>query len=571
MVSKKEIVCYNTDASRLVGKTEKVVFPKNIREVQRVVRSLNVDIVPRGAGSNLVGGCIPDNSIVVDMGKMNKVLNFDPLNKKVQIESGMTIKELNEKLKAVGFEFPVFSSIISTIGGMIALNCLGDRSMKYGRIKDWIEEIEFVNGRGELMKAGKTDLMDVCGMEGITGIIVNATLKIKPLVKKSASIFQTDELEEVLSIVRRLKLEKEVVMLKFFSREVSELLGFPGKYHLFIEFNSERGKIKGEEYDKFLKIINKTYYFLYSKEYYNSEDPKFFFDKVGEFILFLEKNQIPYFGDLGLGIIYPFFKDQEEKSREEVISFIRKIKTKTGKYGFGLKRKDFLDPFELKIIQRVKLRHDPFGKMNKGKIVDVESRAEKLEKKIEEKLDKGIELGKEIREEKEFLVGEEKSATQFLKELESELKIEKSKEEIKDPEKRVERQIEEKQERLLIEKPLEEKPKLIEEPREREIKEFETVEISKKEFEEQKSEIPYPETPDYNKIKDVMTNKFGFEVNKGEFDVQGEVVMEDNLEKEGLDKESGKLSREDQDLINKIMLNKLDDKKEDKTDKKNDN
>ena len=79
-----------------------------------------------------------------------------------------------------------------------------------------VEEIEFVNGRGELMKIGKADLGDVCGMEGITGIIISAVLKIIPQIKRSASIFQSEDISEIFSIARRLKLEKEICSLTLF-------------------------------------------------------------------------------------------------------------------------------------------------------------------------------------------------------------------------------------------------------------------------------------------------------------------------------------------------------------------
>jgi len=371
-MNKKETVCYESDASQLRGDVEKVVFAKSVNDIQKIVKTTGIDIIPRGAGTGLVGGCVPNNSIIIDLGKMNSVLDFDPVKSSVSVEAGITLKELNEKLRAKGFEFPIIpgNKGISSIGGMIATNASGSRSMRYGRIKEWVEEIEFVNGRGELMKVGKADLGDVCGMEGITGIIVNAKLKIMPFIMRSASIFQTDDLEEILSISRRLKLEKEVVMLAVFPPFVSRLLGFPEKYHMIIEFDSQRGKIKGEEYKIISSLKDKVYSVLAEESYIYSEDPKFFFDKLREFILFLEQKQIPYFGYLGDGIIHPFFKNKEEK--QDVFSFIKKTKAKLGKYGIGLMRKSFLDAFEIKIIRRVKLRHDPFGKLNKNKVINFE-------------------------------------------------------------------------------------------------------------------------------------------------------------------------------------------------------
>lgn len=411
MITKKEMICYSGDASGLKGVAERVIFPLNIKQVQEIIKKPAVDIVPRGAGSGLVGGCVPNNSIVVDMSKMNKVIEFSPGKRIVKVEAGITLRELNEKLSAKGFEFPIDVSNegISTLGGMIATNASGDRSMKYGTMKDWIEEVEFVNGEGEIIKTTKADLGDVCGMEGITGIIVSARLRIVPLIKRTASIFQSDNIDEILSVARKLKSEKEVVKLKLFSKFVSKLLGMPEKYNLIIEFDSDRGKIKDEEYEKLIRLEERVYYALASEGYYRREDPKFFFDKIKEFVLMLELMNIPYFAHLGSGIIHPFFKNDEKTKRVRIVDFIKKSQGKLGKYGIGIMRKDFLEPFEITLIQRVKLRYDSYGRFNRGKVINEISSAKRyvLTPGVKEKISE-VKPG----------LGEERSAVELLKEME---------------------------------------------------------------------------------------------------------------------------------------------------------
>ena len=425
-MNKKEMLSYDTDASRLVGKALKVVFPKTGKEIENIIKTSKLDIVPRGGGTGLMGGSVPNNSLVVDVSKMNKIISFDKAKEVVYVEAGICIKELNEKLNSIGFGFPIQPlNQAATIGGLAAVNISDSRSLRYGKIKQWIEEIEFVNGKGELIKTSKADLADVCGMEGITGIITKLKLKVLPKIKRSISIFQTDNLDKILSTARRLKLEKEVVMLELFSKQVSEMIDLPEKYNLIIEFDSDRGKITGSEYERIIKLKEKVYYALIEKQYYNIEDPKFFFDKLKEFILYLESNQIPYFGNLGSGIIHPFFKDNEGK-RKETIKLIKKMNGKLGEYGVGTKRKDFLDDFEKKIIQRVKSRHDPFGKLNKGKVID-----------FEEKVTDDSDVGhlkplqeEEIEKIRPIIVGASKSEEKEVEEeLEEREEIEKGKEE----------------------------------------------------------------------------------------------------------------------------------------------
>jgi hypothetical protein len=361
-----KIVCYETDASRLFGKARRVIFPESVKSIQEAIKT--GDVVPRGGGSSLMGGCIPENSIVIDMKKMNHVLNLNPKNQTVEVEAGVTIKELNEKLNAVGFEFPVYANTISTIGGMIALNTIGIFS-GYKSIKEWTEGIEFVNGRGELIKIGRADVSDVCGLEGSTGVIVKVKLKIVPFIKRSASIFQTDSVEELWVFTKRLKLEKNIAMLRVYSPEVSKSLGLPERYNLIIVFNSTKGKIKYDEYDKLIKLVMSDYFHLYKNEYVSYEDPQFLYDKLGEFMIFLSEIKLPFFCDLISGIAFPFFKENDERV-ELLKKEIYKMAGKPGKYGIGLKRKELLDVLEKKIIKRVKLRYDPFSKINRDKVLD---------------------------------------------------------------------------------------------------------------------------------------------------------------------------------------------------------
>jgi len=369
MDNKYELLCYETDASRIKGTVVKVYHPETVEEVKKIVNESEFDIVSRGSGTNLVGGCVPNNSIVVDMRKMNKVTNYDPSKQTILVEAGVTLKELNEKLKQINKEFPICINEQSTIGGMIAINCIGDKSLRYGVMKEFVEELEFVNGNGEIVKIGRLDLSDVCGMEGVTGIIVRAKLRLISIPKKSLSIFQSDNLKDIITIARVLKNERQVVSLKFYSKKISTFLGFPEKYHLFIGFDSEQGKIIGEEYDKIINKISYDYYFIYKHSYSVSEDFKLYYDKIEDFITFLEELNIPYIGDLGLTIINPFFKLESDKINK-VITYIKKTGGKKGRYGIGLKRKYLIDNLEEKIILRTKNRLDPFWKFNNGKLID---------------------------------------------------------------------------------------------------------------------------------------------------------------------------------------------------------
>lgn len=524
---RKEIVCYDSDASQLVGKTEKVVFPKNTKEVSEIIRVTNMDIVPRGAGTGLCGGCVPNSSLVMDMSKMNKIVSFNAAKKIIVVEAGITLKELNERLFAKGYEFPIdtLNKGVSSIGGMIATNASGKRAMKYGSIRDWLDEIEFVNGKGEIIKTSKADLTDACGMEGITGIITSAKLRVISKVKRSYSIFQADKLEDVIHVGRRLKSEKDVCSLILLSKSASKMLGFIDKYYLIVEFDSLRGKMQGKEYFTLLKKIENLHYTLGKNDYVKSEDPKLFFDKIQEFLEILDLEMLPYFAYLGNGIIHPFFKVSEKDKREKIVSYIKRTQAKFGKYGYGLLRKDFLDSFESKLIQRVKQRHDPLGKLNKSKLIDFFGYVKKQENK-EERRNISTDSFKEDRLSLKPNIGEEITAKSII--LNDKTPEEKINEFIKE--------VENMEEESIIS---DDKPS------------FEVSEDQKKLFEKKEVETYVKELPkEIIKLTSLpLSNRLASDFKQIKEDVEKK-PEEKNFKKPST-------SQEERDLINKIMGNRF--------------
>lgn len=365
---------YNSDASMIEGQVASVIFPKSGEEISNLVRLAQADVVARGGGSGLAGGAVPQNSIVLDMSKMNKILKFDKEKRQVEVEAGIILDELNNELRKDGLEFPVnpSSHSVATIGGMIATNAVGSRAIKYGRTSDWIQGIEVVDGRGEIKQLRKLDLMDVAGMEGTTAIITKAILKLSPLKKRTANFVEAENMEEVMLALDKMRREEDVSMIEFFDRETSKLLGFPDKYHLIIEYENNRGMIYDKEYEKLMQTRDKTYPVLAEKGFVVIEDPKLLSSKLEEFVKWLEENKIPVFGHLGSGILHPCFKEHQENLIDEMMKLVKRFKGEiTGEHGIGLKKKKYLEGQDKKLKEILKNRYDPDNKLNRGKILEI--------------------------------------------------------------------------------------------------------------------------------------------------------------------------------------------------------
>jgi|SRR3989344_7896060 len=367
-----EKIVYKTDASQIPGELAGVIIPESIGEIETLVKQSQIDLVPRGAGTGLVGGSVPQNSVVVDLSRLNKIIEIDKDKRVVHVEAGIVLDELQEVLRLYGLEFPInpSSHSVATIGGMIATNAVGSRAVKYGRTSDWVQSLEVIDGFGNLKKINKIDLMDVSGMEGITGIIVRAVLKLTEIKKKTVDLVESSEINEVLEAVKKIKPDSEISMIELFDKKTSLFLGLPGKYHLIIEYESYKGHLQDKKYDDLMKTRNKAYPVLASIGYTIIEDPKILTAKIPEFILWLEEHGIPYFGHLGSGILHPCFMPSQKNLIEEMIKYVKKLHSQiTGEHGIGLSKKEFIEEQDKKLINLLKKRYDPAEKFNRGKIL----------------------------------------------------------------------------------------------------------------------------------------------------------------------------------------------------------
>lgn len=368
----KNLLPYETDASQLVGKATKVIQPKNIIELKNAVRE-NPKICIRGGGSGLAGGAVPQDEVVLDLSKLDKIENLDTSRKTVEVEAGVILDDLNNYLERFNLEFPLnpSSHAICTIGGMIATNAVGSRATKYGRTSEWVNYLEIVNPMGELESKSKTELSDYAGMEGITGVIAKASLRLstkKP--QRTATLISSGQINDISNYVRDLKRNPNVSMIEFFDKKISEWLGLDFKYHLLVEFESDEGSLKGEQYRKLMETRDKLYPILAEKGYNRIEDPKILLDRFDKLFTFLESYEIPVYGHLSMGILHPCFSKSQERLIPEIMALTKRLCGQiTGEHGIGLLKKDFVDPADKKIIQIIKSRTDPKNKFNAGKVI----------------------------------------------------------------------------------------------------------------------------------------------------------------------------------------------------------
>jgi len=150
---------YATDASLYQIEPVAVGFPHDSRQASALVLAAlqaGVSIIPRGAGTGLVGGAIGDG-LVVDFSRYNReISDLDLERQSVRVGSGVVLDQLNKYLRPHGYCFgpDVATSSRATIGGMIANNSSGSHAPAYGTTADHVRELEIVTSAGQVVMVG---------------------------------------------------------------------------------------------------------------------------------------------------------------------------------------------------------------------------------------------------------------------------------------------------------------------------------------------------------------------------------------------------------------------------------
>jgi glycolate oxidase len=190
-----DLALHGRDASLLRGDPGAVCFPADTGEVRAVVlaaRSHGRAVVPRGSGTGLAGGAVPDEgAVVVVTTRMDRVLEVDTDEQVAWVQPGVVNLDLSRHVAAAGLHFaPDPSSQQScTIGGNVATNSGGPHCLAEGVTSSHVLAVEVVLPDGEVVVLGGLDPeppgLDLRGAfiggEGTLGIATRIAVRLLPV------------------------------------------------------------------------------------------------------------------------------------------------------------------------------------------------------------------------------------------------------------------------------------------------------------------------------------------------------------------------------------------------------
>lgn len=162
-----------------------------------------IPVVPQGARSGISGGAnaVP-GALLLSVAGMRRIVEIDESEQTVTVEPGIINQDLKDALLPHGLSYPPDpgSVAISSIGGNIATNAGGLCCVKYGVTKDYVRELVVVLADGTVTRLGRRTAKGVAGLdlaslfvgsEGTLGVVVQATLRLVPLLPEPLTAVAT--------------------------------------------------------------------------------------------------------------------------------------------------------------------------------------------------------------------------------------------------------------------------------------------------------------------------------------------------------------------------------------------
>ncbi len=195
---------FSTDTSILELTPAIVEYPRNENDIRKTARftwqlaerGRIIPITARGAGTDQSGGALGRGIMMIFPAHMNKVLELDTRSGQVTVEPGLNYAKLQQTLHTHGRFLPPFPASIeySTIGGAIANNASGEKTVKYGSTRNFVDGLRVVLANGEVIETvrlSKRELSKKMGLSTFEGEIYRA---LDALIEENHDLIKSLEL-----------------------------------------------------------------------------------------------------------------------------------------------------------------------------------------------------------------------------------------------------------------------------------------------------------------------------------------------------------------------------------------
>jgi FAD/FMN-containing dehydrogenase len=193
---------FSTDASVLQVTPSVIVYPRNESDVRKTARfawqlaerGRVLPITARGSGTDMSGAAIGSGVVLVFPAHMNRVLVLDSKSGAVVVEPGINYGKLQQALQTHGRFLPPFPASMeySTVGGAIANNSSGEKSVKYGDTRRYVKTMRVVLANGEVIETGRLSKRELSKKLGLSSFEGEVYRGMDALVEEYKSVITAD-------------------------------------------------------------------------------------------------------------------------------------------------------------------------------------------------------------------------------------------------------------------------------------------------------------------------------------------------------------------------------------------
>lgn len=196
---------FATDASIFQLAPALIAYPRNENDVRKTARftwqlaerGRVIPLVARGAGTDQTGAALTNGILLVFPAHMNRILELDTKAHTVTVEPGLNYAKLQQTLHTHGRFLPAYPASIeySTIGGALANNATGEKSIKYGDTKAYVQGLRVVLANGEVIETGRLSKREVSKKLGLATFEGEIYRSIDTLLEEQAQLVERTEVQ----------------------------------------------------------------------------------------------------------------------------------------------------------------------------------------------------------------------------------------------------------------------------------------------------------------------------------------------------------------------------------------
>lgn len=191
---------FSTDTSIFTVPPAIIVYPRNENDVRKTTRftwqlaerGKVIPITARGLGTDQTGAAIGSGVLMVFPAHMNKILELDPKTGSVAVQPGLNYGKLQQTLHTHGRFLPPYPASVefSTLGGAIAKNASGEKTVKYGTTRDFVRSLRVVLANGEVIETRRISKRELSKKQGLSTMEGEIYRAIDGLIEDNKDLIQ---------------------------------------------------------------------------------------------------------------------------------------------------------------------------------------------------------------------------------------------------------------------------------------------------------------------------------------------------------------------------------------------